>query len=162
MKQATLFLVMLWLLVFWPPPLVAEDLSIRGHIPVEVDAVVRKYCGDCHGSDTAEADVSFDGLVSWDAVDHLKVLNLAEEQLLFGLMPPDDADQPSAKERALLAEWLREQLSGTDASSLDKKRRYPEYGNYIDHETLFSGKIRAKGFSPARRWLVSPQFFMSE
>jgi hypothetical protein len=157
--QSSTLLVMLLPLMFWASTSVAEDRGNTGIVPIEVNAVVTKYCGDCHGIDTAEADVSFDGLASWNAGDHLKLLNVVEEQLLFGLMPPDDAEQPNAEERGLLAKWLRDQLSGTDASSLDKKRRYPDYGNYIDHETLFSGTIQAKGFTPARRWLVSPQIF---
>ena len=115
--------MLLWPLLFRASATVAEDRGNAGLVPTEVNAVVTKYCGDCHGIDTADAEVRFDGLVSWNASDHLKLLNAAEEQLLFGLMPPDDAAQPSAEERGLLVKFLRDELSGTDASSLDKKRR---------------------------------------
>ena len=37
--------------------------------------------------------------------------------------------------------------------------RYPSYGNYVNHDQLFSGEVKEKPWSPARRWLVSPQIF---
>ena len=107
MEQSAPLLVLLWPLLFWASASVAEDRGNAGRVPVEVNAVVAKYCGDCHGIDTAEADIRFDGLASWNVGDHLKLLNAAEEQLLFGLMPPDDAAQPSVEERGLLAKWLQ-------------------------------------------------------
>ncbi|HSP43917.1 MAG TPA: DUF1588 domain-containing protein, partial [Luteolibacter sp.] len=39
------------------------------------------------------------------------------------------------------------------------KLRYPDYGNSVNHDMLFSGKIQAAAFTPGRRWLVSPQIF---
>jgi hypothetical protein len=79
------------------------------------------------------------------------LLNRAQDQLFFGLMPPDDAEQPSEAELALLAGWLRGELRRHNASKLDDKLRYPDYGNYVDHEALFSGEIKEKSYSPARR-----------
>ena len=37
--------------------------------------------------------------------------------------------------------------------------KQPGYGNYVNHETLFSGAVKELPFSPVRRWLVSPQIF---
>ncbi|MFM8270901.1 MAG: DUF1588 domain-containing protein, partial [Gemmata sp.] len=45
------------------------------------------------------------------------------------------------------------------ASKLDDRLPYPDAGNYVDHAALFDGSNRDKPFTPARRWLVSPQIF---
>ena len=35
----------------------------------------------------------------------------------------------------------------------------PSFGNYVNHEKLFSGEISAEPFSPARLWRTSPEVF---
>ena len=82
-----------------------------------------------------------------------------QEQVYLGEMPPKKKDQPSTEERDALLSWLSTSLAEHDASTLEDKLRYPAYGNYIDHERLFSGEIDSAPWSPARRWLVSPQIF---
>lgn len=114
---------------------------------------------DCHSSDTAEGEVAFDEFTELSAGAQLELLNKAQDQIFFGLMPPPDVEQPSEDERTLLADWLRGELRKQNASTLDEKLRHPAYGNYVDHEKLFSGDINDKAFTPARRWLVSPQIF---
>lgn len=47
----------------------------------------------------------------------------------------------------------------SNAPLIEDKLRYPDYGNYVDHNRLFSGTIKDKPYTPARRWLVSPQIF---
>jgi hypothetical protein len=54
---------------------------------------------------------------------------------------------------------LSGELHRHKASKLEDKLRYPDYGNAVDHDLLFSGKIKAAAATPARRWLVSPQIF---
>jgi hypothetical protein len=76
-------------------------------------------------------------------------------------MPPKKKEQPSDEEREVLAGWLWEVLRSHNASKLEDKLRYPSYGNYVDHEALFSGEITDPASSPARRWLVNPQIFDS-
>jgi uncharacterized CHY-type Zn-finger protein len=57
--------------------------------------------------------------------------------------------------------WVGKELKKFNASKLEDKLRYPDYGNYIDHDKLFSGEIKAHAYTPARRWLVSPQIFIN-
>ncbi len=125
----------------------------------KVQAVLTNRCVDCHQAGAAEANVRLDNLASLGLEARLELLNRAQDQLFFGLMPPEDADQPSDDERALVATWLRSELRKHNASKLDEKLRYPSYGNYVDHRKLFSGEITDKPYTPARRWLVSPQIF---
>ncbi|MEM7560662.1 MAG: DUF1592 domain-containing protein, partial [Planctomycetota bacterium] len=121
--------------------------------------IVASRCLDCHTGDEAEAGVRFDNFTALQLPAKLALMNRAQDQVFFGLMPPEDAEQITASEEEFLAEWLRNTLRQHGASKLDEKLRYPQYGNYIDHEKLFDGSITDKPFTPARRWLVSPQIF---
>ncbi|MBM83227.1 MAG: hypothetical protein CMJ78_21915 [Planctomycetaceae bacterium] len=138
---------------------IADDSNQEFSVPKDAQAVMTQHCLECHSGDSAEGGVRFDTLRKLKLDERLELLNKAQEQLYFGLMPPIDAKQPQESKRAVLAGWLRRELRKHDASKLDEKLRYPEYGNYVDHEKLFSGEIKTKAFTPARRWLVSPQIF---
>ena len=145
-------------LVALTSPGAAQDSSSFA-VPDDVQAVLKSRCIGCHDDGSPEGEVRFDTLAVIKLEERLELLNRAQDQLFMGQMPPDDAEQPTGPERALLAGWFRSELRSHNASKLDDKLRYPDYGNYVDHEKLFSGEIKAKAFSPARRWLVSPQIF---
>lgn len=144
----------------WLEPLMAEpDGSAALRMPDDIQAIVASACMDCHSGESAEAGVRFDQFETLKQAARLDLLNRAQDQLFFDLMPPEDADQPGAAEHERLTEWLRNELRARNASRLDEKLREPTYGNYVDHEALFDGSITEKPFTPARRWLVSPQIF---
>jgi hypothetical protein len=128
-------------------------------IPENIQAIVTSRCMDCHSGESAEGSVRFDNFARLKLDAKLELLNRSQDQIFFGLMPPDDAEQPGPKERDLLAGWLRRELRSRNASKLDDKLRHPAFGNYVDHEKLFDGSIRDQPFTPARRWLVSPPIF---
>jgi len=138
----------------------AEPSEADFSVSKSAQTVITKHCVDCHSRDSAEGEVRFDNLAKLTTAARLELLNKAQEQLFFGLMPPQDAEQPSKSDRTQLKFWLRSELLKHNASKLDEKLRYPEYGNYVDHETLFRGEIDDEPFTPARRWLVSPQIFL--
>jgi len=129
------------------------------NLPEEIHAIVTSRCMDCHSGDSAEADVRLDNFETLTLNAKLELLNKAQDQIFFGLMPPKDADQPTGDERETLAGWLQSELREHNASKLDEKLREPAYGNYVDHEKLFDGSLKDQPFTPARRWLVSPQIF---
>ena len=128
-------------------------------VPPDVAPLLEKFCYKCHKGDDAEADVRLNTLSSLEKGPFLNVLNKAESQLFFSMMPPVDARQPTSEERQLLFAWMKGELRKNNASELDLKARFPDAGNWVDHRTLFNGSIKDKPFSPARRWLVSPQIF---
>ncbi len=140
-------------------PLMAGDAAGTFVIPRDVQSVIAKQCLDCHAGESAEGDVMLDRLGKLKTEARLELLNRAQDQIFFGLMPPEDSQQPSELERALLADWLRSELRRHNASKLDQKSHDPAYGNFVDHDRLFSGEIKDRPFTPARRWLVSPQIF---
>ena len=70
-------------------------------------------------------------------------------------MPPDDEDQPSHEVRASLIAGIYDQfrLAGNPVEQL---RTSPRYGNYINHEELFSGIHKGPAYSRPRIWRISP------
>jgi len=119
------------------------------------------YCHSCHDEWEQKGELRLDQLGSLPLEARLEVLNQIQEQLYFEQMPPKKKKkQPSEAERKMMLSWVAAELGRHQASTLEDKLRYPGVGNYVNHEKLFSGKIREKPFSPLRRWLVSPQIFI--
>jgi cytochrome c553 len=129
-------------------------------VPRNATSVLNQNCIDCHGGDVAEGNVRFDTLAKLNNDERLELLNKAQEQLYFRLMPPEGAEQPSDAEREVLAGWLSSELKTFGASKLEDKLQKPEYGNYVDHDKLFSGEYAdLKPFTYGRRWLISEFIF---
>lgn len=153
------FSVLLATLLCLLPLSVRADEPGELTIPDDIQALLVSSCGDCHSGESAEADVRLDQIGASSLASQIDLLNRVQDQLFFELMPPEDAEALSDDERERLTTWLRQELRSRNASRLDDKLREPAYGNYVDHERLFDGSITAKPFTPARRWLVSPQIF---
>ena len=129
-------------------------------VPENARSLPGRSCIGCHSGDSAEGDVRFDTLTTLGNDERLELLNRAHEQLYFRLMPPDGAKQPGEKERVSLADWFSRELTKYDASSLEDKLRSPPYGNYVDHDKLFSGEYAdTPAFTRDRRWLISEFIF---
>ena len=129
-------------------------------VPDDIQALVASRCVDCHDASTAEGEVRLDALPTLALDARLALLNRVQEQLHFGKMPPADESQPTAAERAKLADWVSAELHKHNASLLEEKLEKPEYGNYVDHGQLFSGEFsHLKPFTNDRRWLISEFIF---
>ncbi len=129
-------------------------------IPSEVETVLNNRCVTCHNGEVQEGETRLDNLADLSNDARLDLLNKAQSQLFFDSMPPKDAEQPSLVGREKLVTWVSTELNKYNASKLDDKLRLPGYGNYVDHEKLFSGEyIGEKGFTVDRRWLISEFIF---
>ena len=129
-------------------------------VPDGVTDVLNRLCIDCHDDESAEGNVRFDSLSKLNEVSRRELFNKVQEQLYFGLMPPEDAEQTNDAERKLLLDWLSDGLKKFGPSKLEEKLRKPQFGNYIDHNKLFSGEYsHQKGFTRDRRWLISEFIF---
>jgi Protein of unknown function (DUF1588)/Protein of unknown function (DUF1592)/Protein of unknown function (DUF1585)/Planctomycete cytochrome C len=128
-------------------------------VPQPVQGVLRTYCYDCHGDKKSKGGIRLDTIAALEPKVRLELLSNVQEQVHFHEMPPEDKKQPNPAERQVLVEWVRGFLSRENAPLIEDKLRYPDYGNAVDHHKLFSGTITDKPFTPARRWLVSPQIF---
>ena len=129
-------------------------------IPTAVETVLNNRCVVCHNAEAQEGDIRLDNIADLSRDDRLDLLNKAQTQIFFESMPPKDEEQPTAAGRAKLATWVSAELNKYNASKLDDKLRLPGYGNYVDHEKLFSGEYIAEmGFTVDRRWLISEFIF---
>ena len=151
-------LALLCLVGYVGPVARGADAPNEFAVPKDVRAVLTAYCVDCHGA-TAKGGVRLDDLEKFKLNERLDALNKVQDQLFYKMMPPPSADQPGAKDIRALSEWVRAELRQHKASKLDDRLPYPDAGNYVDHVALFDGTNRDKPFTPARRWLVSPQIF---
>ncbi len=79
----------------------------------EIRPLMERYCHDCHGgSDTVEGDINLAAMKTWDDVaKHPKTWQKVAEMLGNGLMPPQDAEQPTIDERANLQKWVADDLA---------------------------------------------------
>jgi len=127
-----------------------------------VSRFLKSHCIRCHGEETQEGKLAFheapfDFAQLKTSALWLEIL----EQLKAGDMPPpDEKDQPSELERNSVIEWIdRQLLTAGSGEAYRKKLLAPEYGNWVDHEKLFSGEIATPPFSPPRLWRFSPEIF---
>lgn len=128
--------------------------------PGEVMAVFEQRCGECHSGTDAEVGLQFEAWGDLELDSRLELMNQVQEQIFFKTMPPHDADPLTADERDQVLSWLAEELNRHNASRLEEKLTRPEFGNYIDHESLFSGEFAdLHGFTYDRRWLISEFIF---
>ena len=126
----------------------------------DAQAMLHQHCIDCHGAENAEGNLQVDLLPALDGDAKRTFLERVQEEIYFGRMPPVDNTQPSEKDKDSLLSWLSKELKSFGPSKLEEKLRNPEYGNYIDHEKLFSGEFYdLKGYTHDRRWLISEFIF---
>ncbi|MCI0332144.1 MAG: DUF1587 domain-containing protein, partial [Planctomycetes bacterium] len=90
---------------------VAEKLEAA--YAAEIQPLIVRYCHECHGADeTIEADLNLFSLTTWaDASRQPETWQKVDEMLTGGLMPPEDADQPTPDERAKFEQWVHDYLA---------------------------------------------------
>lgn len=126
-----------------------------------VTPFLNAHCLDCHSGENAEGNIDLQSLqpdftIDMGARKWIDVL----QNLQFDQMPPPEAEQPNASDRANVTGWILKELEATGRyEGYQKKLLAPEYGNWVSHEKLFSGEIKTPPFSPARIWRYSPAIF---
>jgi len=137
------------------------DLANRKTFDETVSPFLTKYCADCHSGNSNEAgivlsDISFDLASGSD----MELWNTVLRQLHLEEMPPVECEQPEQRERDAVILWINTELKKSgNVSDLYSKLESPSFGNYVNHEKLFSGEITTQPFSPARLWRTSPEVF---
>lgn len=147
------------LLTFLPDACAEEDHKVAP----ATHTILKNHCYDCHDGDTQEGDVNLYQFSELAPDGRLELLNRMEEQVYLSQMPPEEMKQPSAAEREQLLAWISQSFGALGAKSeFREKLHEPQFGNYVDHDKLFSGEIKEKPYSPSRRWLISPYIFESK
>lgn len=131
-------------------------------VPGEGMPFLETYCVQCHGSEKAKGkrtlhDLGTDFSDSKIAERWIEVL----DQLTAEDMPPEDEEkQPMDDQRESMIEWIEKNLEkANQGEAYRKKLLSPLYGNWVNHEKLFSGEIKTLPFSPSRLWRLSPEIF---
>ncbi|MCH1441508.1 MAG: DUF1588 domain-containing protein [Rubripirellula sp.] len=142
--------------------LAAEPVDDSLHVSEEgLSQFLGKWCSDCHGPETQESGLRFDTLSQqWDDPNVAAQWRQIEEQVLFREMPPDGNDAADAVERKRFVEAVESQLqTHGHGFGLADKMLLPEYGNLLDHDTLFSGEVKEKPYTSARLWRQRPGIY---
>lgn len=156
-KHATIFLLGI---LFLSTYIHSSPKKTPSTISPKVSSLLDNYCFSCHDEDTTKGDIRLDNLSHLSLNARLEMLNKIQEQIFTVEMPPKKKKkQPSESERQIMLHWVSQELQKHNASKLEDKLRYYKYGNYINHEKLFSGKIVEKPFTPTRRWLVNDMIY---
>lgn len=145
----------------------AEPVSTAGSnykfkVPETTEKLLERYCFDCHDDGLKKGGIRLDNLDELGQQARINLLNQALEHTFSGEMPPKKEDQPTVKERDALAEWMWEELKVFNASKLEDKLRYYKYGNYIDHNKLFSGETKSASYTKSRRWRVNELIYLEK
>lgn len=126
-----------------------------------VSPFLSRYCADCHSENSNESDVVLSS-ISFDlASGHdMELWKTVLRQLHVEEMPPTESEQPEQYEKDAVMFWINAELKKSgNVSDLYAKLESPSFGNYVNHEKLFSGEITIEPFSPARLWRTSPEVF---
>lgn len=126
-----------------------------------VSPFLSQYCANCHSATNNESDIVLSN-ISFDlASGHdMELWKTVLRQLHLEEMPPAESKQPKQYEKDAVMFWINSELKKSgNVSDLYTKLESPSFGNYVNHEKLFSGEITAEPFSPARLWRTSPRVF---
>lgn len=126
--------------------------------------ILEKYCMGCHDEETRKGKFSMEKL-NPDMLhgDNLEQWRLVEEQVFFGDMPPENKKQLSSDDRKTLLQWLRTESLKTQRPDFiaSNKLHLPQYGNYVDHEALFTKPLPRVYPAPPRIWRLRPSIYNS-
>lgn len=139
-------------------PSVVPPVAATADFKLNTASFFKTYCTDCHGADTQEGNLRFDN-IGHDMADEktARQWNDIFAQVQFSEMPPSDADQPSAAVKAEFLELVDAELMRFGRGfDLEAKMLLPQYGNYVDHKSLFDGSVQEMPYTPARLWRQRP------
>ena len=127
-----------------------------------VRPVLDRYCVRCHGPRRQKGGLRLDELSrTFDDVQVSEQWRQIFYRLRFDEMPPPSTKkQPGADEKAAVLQWIDEQLIAQGRGiHLAEKMRLPQFGNYVDHQQLFSGEVDEPAYTDARLWRLRPQIY---
>ncbi|MFT6079882.1 MAG: hypothetical protein ACI8UD_003221 [Planctomycetota bacterium] len=140
----------------------SASVSAQDASEPQVTEFLARYCVRCHGPDRQKGDLRLDTL-SRDFKD----LHAAEQwravfyRVRFDEMPPRTTKkQPKGDARQAMLTWIDGGLQSQGRGiHLAEKMRLPQFGNYVDHEMLFSGEVTELAYTEARLWRQRPAIY---
>jgi len=140
-----------------------SNVAVAGVGGADVVALLKSKCSDCHLGAQSEGEFDLTSLDSADSPnDRRRQWSRVFKVLATKQMPPGDAESLSRADRTKVVSWIKLQFpDATAISDWEQKIRHPEYGNYLDHASLFDGSVQDAPYSPARLWKKSSYIFDS-
>ena len=128
-------------------------------LPAEekVIAFLENYCLDCHDDEVSKGKLSLEAIVKFEDASP-DTWAKTREQLQLRHMPPKDKKQPSDVEKKFLTNWIAQNLR-TRGHHMIHHLELPNYGNYVDHETLFYIKPHPAPATKVRIWRKRPEAY---
>ena len=120
-----------------------------------------KNCTDCHDAETTKAGLNLKELKpDFSVPASVDVWQRVLEQLETRQMPPKKRDRPKASKQEQLTSWIRAEFTKKNIKPIiDHKQRSPDFGNRLDHDTLFDGSQDGPASSAPRLWRQSPHIY---
>jgi hypothetical protein len=120
-----------------------------------------KNCTECHDSETTKAGLNLEELkADFSEPASVDIWQRVLEQLETRQMPPKKRSRPKISTQEQLTSWIRAEFSKKNITPIiDHKRRTPDFGNRLDHDTLFDGSQAGPASSPPRLWRQSPHIY---
>jgi len=138
------------------------EQRVEDAFPTQTTLFLKKYCVKCHGAKTQEGDLRLDTVLH-DLTDDktARLWNDVFAQVQFSEMPPSDSEQqPSAAIKARFLNRVETELMRFGRGfDLHEKMLLPQFGNYVDHQTLFDGTVTEAPYTPARLWRQRPNIY---
>lgn len=123
----------------------------------DVGSLLRRYCADCHNDRDKEAGLSIQAIQEFKDAKP-EVWASIHEKVQLGQMPPQDSPQPGADELATLttaiATWFK-----AAGLHVNNKLDWPNYGNFVPHETLFGVNPHPAPATSVRLWRHRPEVY---
>jgi hypothetical protein len=142
-------------------PAFAEDDS---EFDQRVKPFLKQHCLECHTGDSAEGNLKLVGVDrDFSRDETARTWQQVLQALRFDEMPPAEETRPDSIAKSHVIAWIEaQQAKSGRAESYYQKLLKPDYGNYVNHELLYSGTIKTPPFSPSRLWRFSPEIFKSK
>ena len=120
-----------------------------------------KHCNECHDSETAKSGINLEGLrPDFSEPSSIDVWQRVLQQLETRRMPPKKKTRLNESAHKNLTSWIRGEFAKKKiVPAIDHKRTMPDFGNHLDHDSLFDGSQRGPASSPPRLWRISPHIY---
>lgn len=134
--------------------------GVPGPTRADFKPFLQQFCAECHGEKKPKADLSLHNLtdapVKRDEIDTWRVIL---DKLESGEMPPEGSKQPPSDQRQQTVAAIKEMLKASGESLDEARWSAPSRGNWIDHDSLFSGKPVDPAATKPRLWRLSGQAY---
>jgi hypothetical protein len=146
------------LLAAVPTGVYGQEPSDSTAFTVQAKRFMTEFCVKCHGVNAPESELRLD-TIGHDMSDDqtARTWNKIFAQVQFEEMPPGDSKQPATAVKSAFLQHVEAELTRFGRGfGLDKKLLLPQFGNYVDHKTLFDGSVTDMPYTPSRLWRQRP------